>query len=302
MATPPPALLVQCGREITAQDIEHIKEVVKLCSGLSQEELSHTICEHWGWVTATGMHKVQACMKLLHKLEAKGELHLPAKRPKGSYRQRSPGRTARTDPPAEINGVLADLRPVVLQVVSERTEREQWNEYVDRYHYLGYKRPFGCAIRYFLRCESGLLGCVLMAGAAKSLGVRDGWIGWSDQQRLRNLPWVINNTRFLIFPWVQVLHLASHVLGQLARRVRSDWEQCWGYRPVLMETFVEPERYRGISYQAAGWTLLGSTTGEGLRRPGRSYQTTPKLLYVKPLVSDFREQLCSDHLIAGTNE
>jgi len=170
--------------------------------------------------------------------------------------------------------------------------KELWNEYVDRYHYLGYQRPFGCRVRYFVRSAGNALGCVLMAGAAKSLGVRDAWIGWSEQRRLQNLPWVINNTRFVLFPWVQVAHLASHVLGQLARRVRDDWEQRWGYRPVLMETFVDPARYRGISYQAAGWTLVGSTTGEGLRRPGRAYQTTPKLLYVRPLVEDFREQLC----------
>lgn len=302
MAAPEAPLIEQCGREITAQDIEHIKEVVRLCSGLSRDELAHTICEHWGWITATGKHKAQACLKLLTKLEAQGELLLPAKQPKGSYRKRRPGRTARTDPPADIHGVLADLRPVVLQVVSAREEQELWNEYTDRYHYLGYKRPFGCAIRYFVGCEGGLLGCVLMAGASKSLGVRDRWIGWSDQQRLRNLPWVINNTRFLIFPWVQVRHLASHVLGQLARRVRTDWEQRWGYQPVLMETFVDPARYRGISYQAAGWTLLGSTTGEGLRRPGRSYHTTPKLLYVRPLVRDFREQLCSDQLKGRAGE
>jgi hypothetical protein len=241
-------------------------------------------------------------MKLLLKLEAQGELQLPAKQPKGTYRKRRPGRTARTEPQPEIHGLLGELRPVVLQVVSDREGLEQWNEYVDRYHYLGYKRPIGCAIRYLVVSDRGPLGCVLMAGAAKSLGVRDGWIGWSDQQRLRNLPWVINNTRFLLFPWVQVRHLASHVLGQLARQVRTDWEQRWGYQPVLMETFVDPARYRGISYKAAGWTLLGHTTGEGLRRPGRSYQTTPKLLYVRPLVRDFREQLCSDQLKGRASE
>jgi len=302
MAAPNSPLYVQCGREVTAKDVEHLREVVSLCSELSRDELAHTICEHWEWVTASGKHKLQACLKLLDKLEQQGELQLPAKRHGGSPKHQKPGRMERTAPRPEITGPLAEVRPVTLEVVSGRKAKELWNEYVDRYHYLGYQRPFGCRVRYFVVSDRGALGCVLLAGASKSLGVRDNWIGWSDQQRLRNLPWVINNTRFLIFPWVQVRHLASHVLGQLARRVRTDWEQRWGYQPVLMETFVDPERYRGISYQAAGWTLLGPTTGEGLRRPGRSYQTTPKLLFVRPLVRDFREQLCSTQLKGRASE
>lgn len=301
METPEP-LFAQCGREVTSQDIQHIKEVVEACGGLSRDELAQTICEHWEWVTASGRYKVQACRKLLVKLEEQGELQLPAKRPGGSPKLQKPGRTEGTEPGPEVTGSLAEVRPVSLEVVSDGKTKGLWNEYVDRYHYLGYQRPFGCRVRYFVVCDGGLLGCILLAGAAKSIGIRDGWIGWSDQQRLRNLPWVINNTRFLIFPWVQVRHLASHVLGQLTRRVRTDWEQQWGYRPVLMETFVDPERYRGVSYQAAGWTLLGPTTGEGLRRPGCSYQTTPKLLYMRPLVRDFREQLCSNQLKGRISE
>lgn len=302
MAAPSPPLLTSCGRDITAQDIEHVKEVAKLCSGLSLDELALTICEHWGWMTASGGYKVQACRKLLSKLEKQGELQLPAKRAGGSPKHRKPGWTERTASRPEITGPLAEIKPVTLEMVTDRKATGLWNEYVDRYHYLGYQRPFGCRVRYFVVCDRGPLGCLLMAGASKSLGVREDWIGWSDQRRLQNLPWVLNNTRFLLFPWVRVRHLASHVLGQLARRVRTDWEQRWGYQPVLMETFVDPARYRGISYQAAGWTLLGSTTGEGLRRPGRSYQTTPKLLFVRPLVRDFREQLCSDQLKGRAGE
>jgi hypothetical protein len=302
MAAPTTPFFVQCGREITAQDVEYLKEVVSLFSGLSRGELAYTICEHWGWVTASGGHKVQACLKLLAKLEKQEELQLPAKRPGGTQKHRRPGWTKRTEPRSAISGPLAEVKPVTLEIVTERKAKGLWNEYVDRYHYLGYQRPFGCRVRYSVFCDRGPLGCVLMAGASKSLGVRDDWIGWSNQQRLQNLPWVINNTRFLIFPWVRVRHLASHVLGQLARRVRTDWEQRWGYQPVLMETFVDPARYRGISYQAAGWTLLGPTTGEGLRRPGRSYQTTPKLLFVRPLMRNFREQLCSDQLKGRASE
>lgn len=134
----------------------------------------------------------------------------------------------------------------------------------------------------------------MLAGSAKSMGVRDKWIGWSDAVRLKNLPWIVNNTRMLIFSWVKVPNLASHVLGQLKRRVREDWHEYFGYRPLMLETFVDPAHFDGTSYRAAGWICLGATTGEGLRRPGREYKTTPKMLFVKPLVKDFREQLCSE--------
>jgi hypothetical protein len=136
----------------------------------------------------------------------------------------------------------------------------------------------------------------LLAGAAKAIRTRDEWIGWSRQQRQRNLAWVINNSRFLIMPWVRVLHLASHVLGQLSRRVADDWECQWGYRPVLMETFVDSRRYRGTCYKAANWQELGETTGEGLARRGKQYHSTPKKIFVKPLIPEFRDHLCAQAL------
>jgi hypothetical protein len=141
----------------------------------------------------------------------------------------------------------------------------------------------------------------VLSGPAKALTARDRWIGWEDRQRLKNLPWVLNNSRFLIFPWVEVANLASHVLGQLARRVGDDWEARWGYRPLLLETFVDPAHFHGGCYRAAGWELLGRTTGEGLVRPGRQYRTSPKLIFAKPLQADFRRLLCSDQL-KGTTE
>ena len=291
-------VLVQCGRKITSEELACIRDTVRLFPNLSRKELAHTVCEHLEWLTASGAHKVQACLKLLDKLEAAGQVQLPPKR----FKQRKSGaptppkRSTRTEPGPTISGELATVQPVHLEVVTGREATRLWNEYVDRYHGLGFKKPFGCTMRYFISSRRGRLGCLLMAGAAKSIGVRDRWIGWAEHQRLRNLPWVINNTRFLLFPWVRIQHLASHALGQLARRVRDDWDEHWGYRPVLMETFVDPAHYQGVSYRAAGWTLLGQTTGEGLRRSGRQYSTTPKRMFVRSLVKDFREQLCSDEL------
>lgn len=286
--------VVRCGRDISSEEVEAARETVKMCSGLSRSELAETICEHWGWVTASGAGKVTACLNVLEELEQQGVLQLPAKKKKPcTERVRGAKHTRRTAPPDErFVGKLSDVSPVDLQIVSGRQETKLWNEYLDRYHYLGYSKPFGCTLRYLIFSEKGLLGCILIAGASRALKVRDEWIGWSRQRRQQNLPWVINNTRFLIFPWVEIRHLASHVLGQLARRVQQDWQARWGYEPLLLETFVDPEHYSGTCYRAAGWVELGRTTGMGLAREGKNYTSTPKLIYVKALSKDFRERLC----------
>jgi hypothetical protein len=285
--------LIQCGREISITEIEEIRETVATFWRLSREELIVTICEHLGWQSASGSPKTNACSKLLEKLESQGFLKLPAKQVSSRKGLRKPCLTERSEPQPQIEGGIRDVGPVRLEVVRERQETELWNEYVNRYHYLGYKRPFGCFARYFVESERGRLGCLLFAGAAKSLGKRDRWIGWSASSRLRNLGWVVNNTRFVIFPWVKVKYLASHVLGQAIRRLREDWEERWSYRPVLVETFVDPQYYVGTCYRASNWQYLGMTTGEGLVRKGRSYTTSPKQIFVRPLVDDFRTVLCS---------
>lgn len=290
--------LVHVGRAISAEEVALIRETVALFPALSRMELAQTICDHLGWYTASGTYKGRTCVNLLERLEARGLVRLPEKRSwTPPHRAQAPTGTQATDPGVEIRGGLHEIGSVRLTLVEGRGEVELWNEYISRSHYLGYKSPAGCRLRYFVESERGRLGCVLLGGAARAIAVRDRWIGWTRKQRLSNLGWVVNNTRFLVFPWVQVAHLASHVLGQLARRLGEDWQARWGYRPVLVETFVDPARYRGTCYQASGWELVGKTTGEGLARPGRQYQTTVKLVYVRPLVGEFRQHLCSDGLV-----
>jgi hypothetical protein len=289
--------LVHVGRAIRAEEVALIEETVELFPALSRSELAETICDHLGWYTASGSYKRQACLDLLQRLEAQGMVQLPERRPRSPRRRAATPRwTPRTDPGSELTGRLGELGGVQLRVVEDRREREVWNEYVSRYHYLGYKPPAGFRLRYFVESERGCVGCVLLGGAARAIAVRDRWIGWTRGQRLSNLGWVVNNTRFLLFPWVRVRYLASHVLGQLARQVGADWGARWGYQPVLLETFVDPARYRATSYRAAGWERLGQTTGKGLSRRGQAYRTTVKGVYVRPLVRGFREQLRSESL------
>jgi len=285
--------VVQCGREIGVSEMEEIRETVRTFCRLSRTELAMTICEHLGWHSVTGSPKMDACMKLLEKLESQGLLSLPQKRAV-SPKERSPlYRTERTAPQTQIECGLREVGTVRLEVVRGREETKLWNEYVHRYHYLGYKQPFGCFARYFVESDHGKLGCLLFSGAAKALRRRDRWIGWSESARLRNLGLVVNNARFVVFPWANVKNLASHVLGQVVRRIRDDWEKRWSYRPVLLETFVDPVRFEGTCYQAANWQYLGMTSGEGLVRKGKMYATSPKKIFVKPLADDFRTVLCS---------
>ena len=295
----------QGDREIFPKDVAYIRTFVKGFPGLSRKELTCTLCEHLDWLTPAGRPKFTACSKLLARLEEAGELCLPALREDKSHPRPRPGvprrANARTDPAAPFARCLSGMDPVRLRLASDWQEESLWNEYVDRYHPLGYKKPFGYWARYFIESAEHRLGCILLSGAAKALTARDRWIGWNDRQRLAHLPWVLNNSRYLIFPWVQVANLASHALGQLARRVAEDWEARWGYRPLLLETFVDPAHFRGSCYRAAGWALVGRTSGEGLVRPGKQYQTSPKLIFAKPLQGDFRAQLCSNQL-KGTTE
>lgn len=288
--------IIQCGREISDQELDLILLTVKMFQKLSQRNLAETICEHLGWYTASGSYKQEACLKLLKKLEAGGTLKLPEKRRRTVPVRPGIGLTAGTNPCSAIESNLRELEPISLEVAVGKERTKLFNEYLYRYHYLRYKPPFGCYLRYFIKYERGLLGCVLFSGAAKALGARDRWIGWTDEQRLLNLGWVINNNRFLIFPWVKVKNLSSHVFGKIARCICEDWYNLWGYRPVLMETFVDP-RHEGSCYKAAGWEYLGMTTGEGLVRKGKRYRTTPKKIFVKPLIDNFRQLLCSKGLV-----
>jgi len=290
--------ITQCGRKINCQQLDEILETVGLFPNLSRQELAATISEHLGWVTVTGSNKLNACMKLLEKLECKGLIRLPAKQEqyRRNQSQKPISLTSRTDRRSDITGNLKGIGQVSVEVVGDKESTGLWNEYVSRYHYLGYKQPFGYFLRYFVESEQGLLGCLLFAGAAKALRVRDRWIGWAKDHRLSNLTWVINNSRFLIFPWVGVKNLASHILGQVARRLKDDWKQRWGYSPVLMETFMVPGHFVGSCYKAANWQYLGMSTGKGLVRKGKGYRTSPKMIFIKPLAKDFRSFLCSQQL------
>jgi len=290
-------MIVQSGREIKTEEIEQIQESVKTFSGLSRNELAQTICEHLCWHTASGTNKQEACLKLLELLDNRGVIRLPEKRKISRKKSKGPVISIKTAPQRKVVGKLSDIGTVELKVLKDAREVALLNEYMYRYHYLSYKQPFGYHLRYFIQSSRGILGCLLFSGAAKGLKTRDNWIGWSENERLTNLGFVVNNTRFLIFPWVKVRNLASHVLGKVVRKIGNDWLDRWGFRPVLMETFVDSQYFEGTCYRAANFQYLGMTTGMGLTREGKRYRTSPKMIFAHPLVNNFRSILCSKDTI-----
>ena len=286
--------LVLSGRAFGPKEVRQIQETVRLFSKLSRFELAQTLCEHLGWRTPKGQNKVDSCLKALRQLEALGLIEGPARRGYAARSKEAVTGSARTDPAQPLVGSVADYEPIELEVVEQRGERQLWNDYVARYHYLGYQRPWGAHQRYFIvssKSERLCLGCLMFGVSAWAVAVRDEWIGWSARLRAQRLNWVVNNSRFLIFPWVRMANLASRVLGLAARRLGQDWQRRYGYRPVLLETFVDAQRYRGTCYQAANWIGLGRTAGRGRMDRHKRYGLTRKLMYVYPLRADFRSVL-----------
>ncbi len=275
------------GKRFTRKQLAHIQQTVETFPSLSRRELGHTICENLRWMTSKGAHRIQACLGALAEMEAIGIIKLPAKEKQKKYTQKPIAWTDSTREQHRITGPLDQLAPIVVQPVTEKEEITLWNEFVDRYHYLGYKRPIGAHMRYFIFAKDHrLLGCLSFCFAVRALACRDQWIGWDAKARSRHLNLVVNNNRFLIFPWVEVKCLASKVLAQVSRQIGDDWQVHHGYRPVLLETFVDPKRFKATSYRAANWQVIGKTDRSAKRADKAG--TAPKECYVYPLDKHFR--------------
>ncbi|KLU60272.1 hypothetical protein CEB3_c03180 [Peptococcaceae bacterium CEB3] len=200
--------------------------------------------------------------------------------------------TAAGDPGDPITGSLRNLGPIQFIRVTRSKQSRLWNELIARYHYLGYTRLPGAQIRYLIYAGSGtLLGAIGFSAAAWALRPRDELIGWDKEQRVKRLNLVVNNSRFLILPWVRVKNLASKILSLTAKRLPQEWQAIYGYTPVLLETFVDQERYRGTCYKAANWSYVGETKGRGKWDRLNEYKLPVKDIYLYPLRKNFCEIL-----------
>ena len=284
------------GRVITAAEVEFIRRLIAQHPGTNRRQLSLRLCEAWGWKQANGALRDMVCRGLLLELERAGRLELP----RASHVHRNPTfrRAARGQgvapllldtTPLEVP--LRALRPLEFQQVRRTPEEPLFNYLLAQYHPLGYTRPVGEHLKYLVYAAGRPIACLAWSSAPRHLGARDRFIGWSAEARRRNIRFLAYNPRYLIVPWVRVAHLASHILGQMARRIASDWERLYGHPIHFLETFVDPERYRGTCYRAANWVVMGRTTGRGKNCPNKRPNRSIKEVLGYPLTPCFRELL-----------
>jgi hypothetical protein len=280
------------GRTVTDEDVAFIRAFIAQSGTQSRWALSRKLCEAWGWVRPNGTLCDMVCRSLLLKLERSGQIELPAKR----RETHNPLARRRRPAPVEIDCApvrcgLGELRPVRYRQVRRTPDEALFNGLIEQHHYLGYTQPVGAHLKYLVLAGERPVAALSFSSAPRHLGPRDRFIGWSPEARRQNLHSIAYNPRFLILPWVEVPHLASHVLGAMARIVASDWRRLYGQPLHFLETFIDLERYRGTCYRAANWVVLGTTTGRGhnarTKRPTRSI----KQVLGYPLTPRFRQAL-----------
>jgi hypothetical protein len=287
------------GRQVTDTDVAFIRQLIDTHPTLSRRALSRKLCEAWNWVQSNGQPRDMVCRGLMLHLHRSGLIVLPPRR------ATPPNPLARRSTPAAIEIESTPLRdglqrlgPLQIEQV-RRTDREPlFNSLIQQHHYLGYTQPVGEHLKYVVWVRNRPIACLAWSSAPRHLGCRDRFIGWSAEARRRNLRLIAYNLRFLILPWVEVPHLASHLLGRMARRLPEDWQRIYGHRVYFLETFVDPQRFRGTCYRAANWVVLGRTTGRGkadqTHRPNRPI----KEVLGYPLCPRFRERLCEEISLA----
>lgn len=285
--------VVVSSREFTPDDIKKIKNILAQQPTITRTALSRQVCDVLHWFRPNGQRNDMTCRVALNRLEEMGLLTLPPPIQSNSNGKWIPQFTTASDPGAPIHESAGLLEPLRLLVITPGKKARLWNELIHRYHYMGYKPLAGAQLRYLIYCQRGLLGAIGFSASAWTIAPRDQWIGWTDQQRRRHLHLVVNNSRFLILPWVQSHNLASKILGLIARELPGHWQHKHGYQPVLLETFVDANRFSGACYKAAGWIFVGQTQGRGkLDRYHHNFLPI-KNIFMYPVHPDFRQQLCS---------
>jgi len=280
-------------RVITDDDVVFIRQLIAEHPGASRRLLSRQLCEAWNWVQANGSPRDMVCRGLMLMLHREGLIELPPVRfvPRNPLAKRSQAALVTVDETPLLMS-LAELGEIELRQVRRTPEEGLFNSLVQQHHYLGYAQPVGEHLKYLVYARGRPIGCVAWSSAPRHLGSRDRHIGWSKRARLANIGLLAYNTRFLILPWVKVPHLASHLLGRVARRLSGDWQHLYGHPILFLETFVDPQRFRGTCYRAANWIHLGVTTGRGKDAPTHQANRSIKNVLGLALVKDFRQRLC----------
>lgn len=285
-------LLQYRGRAITAADVHFIRELIAAHPADSRRALSHRLCLAWNWRQSNGAPRDMVCRGLMLALWRAGHIELPAvrRRPPNPLTVRARPQPIAVDT-SPIRCGLGDLPELSFRQVRRTPEEALFNSLLQHHHYLGYTQPVGEQLKFIVYAGTRPVALFAWSSAARHLGPRDRYLGWSAQARRRNIRGVAYNTRFLILPWVQVPHLASHLLARMTRSLSAEWEAVYGHPVHFAETFIDTERFRGTCYRAANWVHLGRTQGRGkddlTHRPNRSLKDVLGLA----LANDFRQQL-----------
>lgn len=280
------------GRVISEAHLLSIREMVAAHPGASRRTLSKKLCEAWQWRQANGVLSDMVCRSLLVMLERAGQITLP---PVKYVRHNPLAKRARPAPllmdTTPIEGELRDLGPAEFQLVRRTADEPLFNSLLEQHHYLRYEQPVGESLKYLVWAQSRPIACLAWSSAPRHLSARDRYIGWSPAARRQNIHFLAYNLRYLLLSWVRVKHLASHLLGRMAARISQDWENFYGHPLYFLETFVDPERFRGTCYYAANWVRLGETTGRGKASNSHVANRSIKHVLGYPLNPRFRKLL-----------
>jgi hypothetical protein len=279
-------------RVITDDDLVFIRKLITEHPGSSRRDLSKRLCQAWNWVQANGALRDMVCRGLMLMLHRGGLIELPPVRrvPRNPMVDRNHPSLVSVDE-APLQMALGELGALELCQVRRTSEEALFNSLLRHHHYLGYSQPVGEHLKYLVFARGRPIACVAWSSAPRHLGSRDRFIGWDKQARLKNIKLLAYNTRFLILPWVSVPHLASHILGRMARMLSADWQRVYAHPIYFVETFIDPQRFRGTCYRAANWTVLGETTGRGKDDLAHKANRSIKEVLGYPLVKDFRKRL-----------
>jgi hypothetical protein len=280
------------GRQISQEDILSIRALVESHPNESRRTLSTKLCEAWQWRQTNGALRDMVCRGMLLMLERAGQITLPPV----SYVRHNPLANRTRPLPPQIDTTvtedrLRNLQPLEIEQVRRTAQEPLFNSLMEEYHYLGYEQPVGEHLKYLVWAQGRPVACVAWSSAPRHIGARDRYIGWTAEARRRNIRFIAYNTRFLILPWVRVEHLASHILGRMVARISEDWQRIYSHPLYFLETFVDPERFRGTCYRAANWIFLGKTTGRGKQSNSYVPNRSIKEVLGYPLTKRFRERL-----------
>ncbi len=280
------------GREFSENDMGMIRDTISKNPNISRRGLSKLVCESLNWRGPAGRLKDMRCRVVLLEMQKDKLIKLPPVARKFPNPNAVIVFSPQTEPQQQVLSPVHELDVITLRLVDDRKLSKLWNEYIERYHYLGYKKLPGNQLRYIAYSGENIVALLGFAAAAWKTAARDRMIGWTEKQREKNLHLIINNARFLILPWIQSKNLASKLLSLAAKRLRHDWPQRYNYKPVLIETFVEIPRFTGGCYKAANWLHVGTTTGRGKYDRKHEAKLPKKDVWLFPLENNFKKKLC----------